>query len=318
MRILSILILAIILLIQGCPAPACAITKEDVLIVPHLGNRSDKRVAEIALCAIFRDEAAYLREWIEFHRLIGVSHFYLYNNLSIDHYIAVLQPYIENGIVELFHVPFDSNAYEDGAKTHNFVQVCCYDHALDLAKNTNEWLAIIDTDEFICPVKDRDLSSALVRYRYAGGLVLHWQIFGTSHVWELKPGELLIEKLLYKCPDNGGNGQAKSIVQPKHVVKCKNPHSCQYGAGKCAVMANHKKYHHLSPTGPLPVDVIRINHYTYRTDSFYQLVKKARRQKWGDRPSPLEEQLRLERANSTLDAAMLRFVPELKKRMFSL
>lgn len=30
----------------------------------------------LAVCAIFRDEAPYLAEWIEFHRLVGVEHFY--------------------------------------------------------------------------------------------------------------------------------------------------------------------------------------------------------------------------------------------------
>ncbi len=34
----------------------------------------------MSLCAIFKDEADYLREWIEFHRIVGVEHFYLYNN----------------------------------------------------------------------------------------------------------------------------------------------------------------------------------------------------------------------------------------------
>ena len=34
----------------------------------------------LAICAIYRDEAPYLREWIEFHRLVGVEHFFLYDN----------------------------------------------------------------------------------------------------------------------------------------------------------------------------------------------------------------------------------------------
>lgn len=37
---------------------------------------------ELAICAIFQDEAAYLKEWIEFHKLVGVQHFYLYNHAS--------------------------------------------------------------------------------------------------------------------------------------------------------------------------------------------------------------------------------------------
>ena len=40
----------------------------------------------VSACAIFQNEAPYLKEWIEYHRLIGVEHFYLYNNGSTDNY----------------------------------------------------------------------------------------------------------------------------------------------------------------------------------------------------------------------------------------
>ena len=39
---------------------------------------------KVSICAIFKNEAKYLREWIEFHKIVGVEHFYLYNNFSTD------------------------------------------------------------------------------------------------------------------------------------------------------------------------------------------------------------------------------------------
>ncbi len=59
----------------------------------------------LAVAAIFRNEAPYLAEWIEFHRLVGVEKFYLFNNLSADEYLTVLQPYIDDDIVELIEWP---------------------------------------------------------------------------------------------------------------------------------------------------------------------------------------------------------------------
>ena len=35
--------------------------------------------ARLAACAIYRDEADYLAEWIEFHRLCGFELFFLYD-----------------------------------------------------------------------------------------------------------------------------------------------------------------------------------------------------------------------------------------------
>lgn len=34
----------------------------------------------LSICAIFKDEAPYLPEWIEFHRSVGVERFFLYDN----------------------------------------------------------------------------------------------------------------------------------------------------------------------------------------------------------------------------------------------
>lgn len=55
----------------------------------------------VAICAIFLNEGPYIREWIEFHRIVGVEHFYLYNNMSVDNYKCILERYIAEGIVTL-------------------------------------------------------------------------------------------------------------------------------------------------------------------------------------------------------------------------
>ncbi len=39
---------------------------------------------KIAVCAIFKDEAPYLLEWLAFHKMIGVDLFVLYDNGSTD------------------------------------------------------------------------------------------------------------------------------------------------------------------------------------------------------------------------------------------
>lgn len=308
-------LLAILIALFTLAAPyAEAVTAADVAIHTHPSNHKDKRKGKLAICAIFQNESSYLKEWIEYHRLVGVSHFYLYNNRSNDNYWEVLKPYVEQGIVELFDVPFDSTLYHDAAKTHNFVQVHCYNHAIKLARKYNMWLAIIDTDEFICPVVDGTVTKALDRYSYAGGLVVYWEIYGTSNVWDIKPGELLIEKLLYKEPH--GNGFFKCIVRPEHAV-CQNPHWTKTTDSLAKVTPNHQRFDKNPDHTKLPIDILRINHYTYRTLSFYEMVKKPRRSQWGFNPSPELERSILDNANSTYDPVMLQFVPALKKRMFN-
>lgn len=313
MKLSSFYLLVAIFLVFGYPTVE-ALTKDDIPIIKCTSNRTDKRKGELALCAIFRDEGPYLIEWIEYHRLVGVSHFYLYNNMSKDNFWGVLQPYVNQGIVELFDVPFDSTLYQDGAKTHNFVQVCCYNHAIRLSRKSNNWIAIIDADEFICPVVDGTITKALKRYDYAEGIVVYWQLYGTSNIWDLLPRELMIEKLLMKAPNNSGQGLFKSIVKPK-TAECRDPHWTTV-SGNGLFMPNHQRFSHTPNLSSLPVDIIRINHYTYRTQSFYENVKKPRRAIWGDIPSPEEEKRRLDWVNTEYDPVMLQFVPKLKARIF--
>ena len=54
----------------------------------------DRGGAYLAACTIYRDDAAYLAEWIEFHRLMGVERFFLYDNGSTDDHREVLAPYL--------------------------------------------------------------------------------------------------------------------------------------------------------------------------------------------------------------------------------
>ena len=59
----------------------------------------------LVICAIFKNEARYLKEWVEYHRMVGVEHFYLYNNDSTDNYKEELKYYLDNNIVTLTDVP---------------------------------------------------------------------------------------------------------------------------------------------------------------------------------------------------------------------
>jgi hypothetical protein len=47
---------------------------------------------KLAVCAIAKNEGAYFKEWLEYHRLVGVEKFYIYDNESDDDTKEVLAP----------------------------------------------------------------------------------------------------------------------------------------------------------------------------------------------------------------------------------
>jgi len=80
---------------------------------------------KVSIVSIFRDESKYLKEWIEFHLLVGVDKFYLVNNNSIDNFNEVLSPYILSGVVELFNITTETTKNTPGFSNESiFVKEC--------------------------------------------------------------------------------------------------------------------------------------------------------------------------------------------------
>src|ERR1700722_20337450 len=115
---------------------------------------------ELSCCAIFRDEAPYLKEWIEFHKLVGVQHFYLYNNRSRDQYRQVLAPYILRGEVELIEWSWEYAIWRQWTA----IQHIAYNLALKRAYKKTKWLAFLDIDEFLFAVEKDNLRDFLRDY----------------------------------------------------------------------------------------------------------------------------------------------------------
>src|SRR5690349_10881004 len=97
---------------------------------------------ELSICAIFQNDARYLKEWIEFHRIQGVEHFYLYDNLSTDNPEITLSKYIEDDIVTL--IPWPRVYDEAQGGQWNSVQCGSYLDCLSKYGEESKWIAFLD------------------------------------------------------------------------------------------------------------------------------------------------------------------------------
>ncbi len=123
----------------------------------------------VSICAIFKNESQYLREWLEFHQIVGVDHFYMYNNFSEDDFQTVLKPYIENGVVTLIEWPYDQKQME------------CYKDCINNFANETKWLGFIDIDEFVVPKSLNSIYEFLQPFETSRGAVcIYWRIYGSS------------------------------------------------------------------------------------------------------------------------------------------
>lgn len=277
---------------------------------PHLRKLKEHRKPyqyQLAAVAIFQDEAQYLPEWIEFHRLMGVQHFYLFNNLSIDQYKALLQPYIKEGLVDLIEWPYSGQ----NLKEWNPIQCSAYEYALRLTRHRVKWVAFLDVDEFLFPTRANNLLEFLSGYEDCSGITANWVMFGTSWVPKIPSNKLLIEMLRLRGPENlRGNTHVKSIVRPERVRGCNNPHFFIYLPGFHQVNADKVPFQ--GPFSPyIALDKIRINHYWSRDEYYLNAFKIPRQKKWDVDTTHFSEFIQL--LNQETDETILRFAPRLRE-----
>lgn len=262
----------------------------------------------VSICAIFYNEARYLQEWIEYHLMMGVEHFYLYNNDSTDHYAEVLAPYVSEGIVDLIDWP-----NLDG-RIFMYWQKDAYNHCVSNFGHDSKWVAFIDIDEFILPVKHSSIPDFLKGYEKFGGVKIFWQNYGTSYLPTFPEGALAIEAFTRKAPVlHEKNTWGKTIAQPKKVKKC-FIHEMVYKKGFYDVTPSKKK---VADDGKrVQIDQIRLNHYFTRAIDFVWEVKIPRIEQYTRKPMSEEDiDHLLNDFNVEEDLIMQPFVEKLRERM---
>lgn len=144
--------------------------------------KNSRKEYEISLCTIFKNEAPFLKEWLEYHLLMGVEHFYMYNNNSDDNYVDILKPYIEKNIVTLIQWPDVPG------------QLSAYTHFYNNYRQETKWVSFLDVDEFFCPTKEKNISSWLKKYDKYPIILVYWKMFGTSGKLKHDYDRLVIEQ----------------------------------------------------------------------------------------------------------------------------
>lgn len=240
------------------------------------------RANYITVSSMFRDEALYLEEWIEYHKAIGVDHFRLYNNGSRDNFMTVLSPYIESGLVQV--VPWQNEIIKDKSSLY------CYkfiDHQVEALKDAitkiegrAEWLAFIDIDEFIVPMKQLSLKRCLKRYfSQADAVYLNWRNFGTSGQY-LNNGKKLLKSLISCSSKNHARNRiGKTIfrvkkIKPQQIINTSFVHVSkrnQYYNGSAQIL---NMYNSHAPE--VEDEFLRINHYPLRDEIFFSRFRKKR------------------------------------------
>lgn len=275
------------------------------------GRRKKKFKYEVSVCMIFKNEAKVLKEWIEYHHLIGVDHFYLYNNFSDDNYLSVLQPYVEQGVVTLIEWPM------------KYGQMPAYYDCYEKTKDETHWLGYIDADEFVNLQEGNNIKDFLKKYQAYPVLYLYWRMFGTSGLLNEPEDYLITEEFTASWPWLCNIG--KSFINNSYKnIKVGMHQSIGYVAKFPIFSVDDKKFFKPFFTNIFSdicgyTPKAYINHYWSRSYEFYQYKDFVR----GDADSENNVKVRTssgrfelhELNNSVRDYSIQRWLVLLKKQM---
>lgn len=142
---------------------------------------SDGKQATLALVLVCRNAEAYIDEWIRFHELAGVRHFYIYDNRSEDSTSKQAMGHCSGGTHVTLH-PWVIRPAAAGRwyqrHLHVSTQELAYCHAVLNYGHMHGWMAFIDIDEFLVPMRHLTLLEALAQLPAVSNISLPWFNFG--------------------------------------------------------------------------------------------------------------------------------------------
>jgi hypothetical protein len=227
----------------------------------------------LVTATIVRNEARFIREFVAFHKLIGVDHMLIYLDGGEDVDVRkALEDFVSERFVELIPWPrflFDRNS-----------QFVAYQHAVAYMRGRCRWLAMIDADEFLFAPSSGDLKSELQKRDGFSALAIYSRTFGTGGVERILPDQLVIELLVMRGADNHvKNRTQRAIVDPAAVVAVRSANSCLLEGTETLGWDEDGTPVQATGEAGHGAQFIRINHYFTRSEEDFR--RKIQRSYFG-------------------------------------
>ena len=117
------------------------------------------------VCAVFKNEAHILEEWIRHYLIRGCDHIYLVNDNSTDDFITVIGKFSNVTVYNNIVIGDKKAIYNEYFK-----------QCLPLAK----WVAFLDLSDFLYNADSKFLPDVFSKYSKFGQIIVPYYIFGSS------------------------------------------------------------------------------------------------------------------------------------------
>jgi hypothetical protein len=204
----------------------------------------------IALVCIAKEEDRTIQEWISYHKKIGFTKIFIYENdwkCKID----------DNALVK---IPFNGK--------NKILQA--YNSWLREYKKLFDWVCFLDCDEFLVLKKHNNINEFIQEYKNPTGIAINWFMFGSmGQIYNEKNRNSLLKRFIYR--DKKSDKHIKTILNTKSNGMMVNPH-----CPSVSIFDTNKKIIRSPFNTNGPTDIVQINHYFYKSfEEWKQRVKRG-------------------------------------------
>lgn len=207
-----------------------------------------------SVATVFKNEHHGMKEWIEHYKFHGVDHLYMINDFSTPDFEHIIQKYIDEGYVTLFH--------NDIVTKNVGRQTQIYENYLRNIIKETYWLAVIDMDEYLYSPSDINLKNVLKKYENYSAIEVQWIHFGSNGY--IKQPDSIVESFIKR---NGNNKPGSITHSYKTIIKANK--LLQFNIHRSSTIGN-------GITLDCESNDLLINHYAVQSWEFYSKIKATR------------------------------------------
>lgn len=252
---------------------------------------------DLAIVSMMKNAAPYIEEWLEYHLLAGVNHFFIYDNDSEDNFAEVLKPYIDAGLVTYIFYP--------GKR----VMMAAFNEAIERYEFLCRYISFVDDDEFIFPKDNRSIAEVTdeiwIDDKKIGGLEISWITFGSSGHKTADYSRGVLERFTHRTSKTSWS--IKSILNPRRADYMWSPHFAVYFDDFLKISQINID---ATPNLDLKIaDKIVMNHYHLKSLEEYVKRKSNTDANFGDAWKNLEEKFSVvdEGCNEIFDDGIIKY-----------
>src|SRR4030095_343436 len=224
----------------------------------------------VGVCAILKNEAVYVEEWLSFHTLQGVGRIILYDNNSSDDTYQRATSFAKQVDLQIVHWP-------DSADGFNCTQLLAYSDGARRLAGLADYVAFIDLDEFVFASDYRPLGQVLAPFPADNAaLAVNQRVFGSA-AQPSSTGDLVTSRFTRAAAADHPEGHwFKTIARPDRIVEFDSVHSVVLNSGTYVLSDGRPlppRSEHPGQSSIVAEGALRLHHYILKSRHEFELKK---------------------------------------------